>query len=379
MSEALAAIFDDDRSYEQSRITPQSRPASHNELPTQYSAEDARSLFPSPPRDPRDILGISRTMPSLAEMTPGETVLYLSTGEVPARMQAETDYDDDQDVMEWKPLSSQYRAFQPARAPRQPQLFSQAPVGPDQSLLWYKGLPPAPISPAHKVRNPPNVPRLQAPSQEAKKNFFDRFTGRHPNSSWSEGTAGLEEEECNPVKPRHEIEFAQQKLFLPNPPDVANGLSEMFEQAFTLKSSEDEDRHISQKSSESERVERRRHVFTALVLLVALLGWNFTLSHSELDMMMVPLGIMVACAGTALRSVADCIITWSKHNSSLLNAFGVILAGAQTVASGFGISEIMAGRTYCTTCRFRGALLIGVMLVQEICFVAFSGRMNGKS
>ena len=228
-----------------SGISLQTRPASRYDLSTRHNSEGTGLTRRSPPRDPRDLLGISRTIPSLAEMTPDESLRYLSTGEVPARMQGEAEYDGAQDVMEWKPHSSQYRAFQPAQAPRQSQLFSQAPVVPNQSPFWYKGLPPAPISQAHKARNPPNAPRLQPRSQEAKKNFFDRVTGRQTNSPLSESTAGALEIEYPSVTPRHEIEFAQQKFFPPSASDAANGLSEVFEQAFTLKSSEGEDGEAS--------------------------------------------------------------------------------------------------------------------------------------
>jgi hypothetical protein len=386
MSQALTSILEESSSsplvsstslvdpfyeHDLSGMSLQPRPASQYELSTQYQSQNTGSMRRSPQRDPRDILGIPRTMPSLTEMTPDESHRYLSTGEIPARMQGEAEYDGVQDAMEWKPQGSQYRAFQPARAPRQSQLFSQAPVVPDQSPFWYKGLPPAPISQAHKARNPPNAPHLQPRSQEAKKNFFDRVTGRQPSTALLDDTAGALEIEYSSVTPRREIEFAQQKFFPPTASDAANGLSEMFEQAFTLKSSEGEDGDASDRSQEPMRVDRR-HIFTAFVLLVAFLGWNFSLVHPELDAMRVPLGIMIACGAIALRSVADYTINWPKNRPSYLKATGAILAGAQTVASGYAISEIMAGRTYCNTCRTQGALLIGVMVIQELCFVAFS-------
>lgn len=355
-----------------SGISLQGRPASRYELSTQHNSEGTGLTRRSPHRDPRDLLGIPRTVPSLAEMTPDESLRYLSAGEVPTRLQGEAEYDGAQDVMEWKPHGSRYRAFQPAQAPRQSQLFSQAPVVPDQSPFWYKGLPSAPISQAHKARNPPNAPRLQPRSQEAKKNFFDCVTGRQPNSPLSESTAGALEIEYPSVTPRREIEFAQQKFFPPTASDAANGLSEMFEQAFTLKSSEGEDGEASNRPVESMRADRKRHIFTTLFLLVALLGWNFSLVHPELDAMRIHLGLMIACGAIALRTVADCTINWLKSNPSYLTAFGAIHASAQTVASGYAISEIMAGRTYCNTCRTQGALLIGVMLVQEVYFAAVS-------
>lgn len=389
MSQALTSILEESSSSalvsSTSQVDPfydtdlsgmslQTRPASRYELPPQHNSDGTGLTRRSPSRDPRDVLGIPRTIPSLAEMTPDESLRYLSTGEVPTRMQGEGEgeYDGAQDVMEWKPHSSQYRAFQPAQSPRQSQLFNQAPVVPGQSPFWYKGLPSAPISQAHKARNPPNAPRLQPRSQEAKKNFFDRVTGRQPNSPLSDDAAGALEMEYPSVTPHREIEFAQQKFFPPTASDAANGLSEMFEQAFTLKSSEGEDGEASSGPSEPVRADRKRHVFTTLFLFVALLGWNFSLVHPELDTMMIPLGLMIACGAIALRTVADCTMNWSKHNPSYLKASCAILAGAQTVASGYAISEIIAGRTYCNTCRSQGALLIGVMLVQEVCFAAFS-------
>lgn len=387
MSQALTSILEESSSApvaSSSQIDPfydnnlsgmslQSRPASRYEISTRYNSEGTGLTRRLPPRDPRDLLGIPRTVPSLAEMTPDESFRYLSTGEVPTRLQGDAEYDDAQDVMEWKPQTSQYRAFQPAQAPRQSQLFNQAPVVPNQSPFWYKGLPPAPISQAHKARNPPNAPRLQPRSQEAKKNFFDRVTGRQPSTALLDDTAGASEIDYPSVMPHHEIEFAQQKFFPPSASDAANGLSEMFEQAFTLKSSEGEDGEVSNKPVVTVAADRRRHILTALFLLVAFLCWNYSVTRPELDAMrMIPLGMMMACGAIALRSFADCTIDWRKNSVSYLKATGAILSGAQTVASGYGISETMAGRTYCNTCQFQGAFLIGIMLVQEVCFAAFS-------
>lgn len=355
-----------------SGMSLQGRPASQYEISTRYNSEGTGLTRRSPPGDPRDLLGITRTVPPMAEMTRDESVRYLSTGEVPTHLQGEDEYDVAQDAMEWKPQSSQHRAFRPAQAPRQSQLFSQAAVVPGQSPFWYKGLPPAPVSQAHKARNPPNAPRLQPRSQEAKKNFFDRITGRQPSPTSLDDPAGVLHSEHSSLKPRHEIEFVQQKFFLPSS-DAASGLSEMFEHAFTLKSNEGEVAKVSNNLMIASTADRWRHIFTALFLLVAFLCWNFSVGHPEIDAMkMIPLGIMAACGAIALRSVADYSTTWTKNNVSYLKATGSILAGAQTVASGYAILEVMAGRTYCNTCQFQGAFLIGVMLIQEVCFAALS-------
>jgi hypothetical protein len=387
MSQALTSIIEETSSsppaFSASQVDPlydnnlsgmtlQSRPVPPYERSTQYHSQGTGLTRQSPPRDPRDLLGIPRTLPSMAEMTPDESVRYISTGEVPIRLQGEAEYDGAQDVMEWKPQSSQHRAFKPAQAPRQSQLFSQAPVVPDQSPFWYKGLPPAPISQAHKARNPPNAPRLQPRSQEAKQNFFNRVTGRLPSTPSIDEPARVIDSEYPSLIPRREIEFAQQKFFPPTASDAANGLSEMFEQAFTLKSSDGEDTEASNNSAVP-KSDRTRHILTALFLLVALLGWNFSVAHPEIDAMkMIPLGMMTACGLIALRSVADTTKDWPKNNFPFVKATGAILAAAQTVASGYAISEIMGGRTYCGTCQVQGAFLIGIMLVQEVAFATLS-------
>ena len=81
------------------------------------------------------------------------------------------------EAMDWHPTPpvqpvSQHRAFAPDQpAQRSTQLFGQAPVAAEPSAFWYK-VPPAPITPAHRLRNPPNQPRIQVASAESKDEFL---------------------------------------------------------------------------------------------------------------------------------------------------------------------------------------------------------------
>lgn len=359
----------------QSSITYRHRSSSPYATPSRQVSSGAVALRRSSHRDPRDILGIPKTVPSLSDMTEEESLSYISTGEIPARMQDQAHNDDAENDMEWDSQGSQYRAFQPTRTPRQSQLFSQAPAAPDPSPFWYKGLPSAPVSQAHKLRNPPNMPRLLPPSKVAKDNFFNSLTGRQSLSAPPE-TIPQETRNADPfvTSRSQEIEFAPPKFFPSTPTggDLVTGLSDMFEQAFTLKSSEDEI-GIATSSSQKTRWERkRRHVLTALVLAVAGLSWNYSFAHPEPRSIKIPLGVMVLCGVISLVSITDCFLVWSQKTPSLQSSGSALFAAAQTVAGGYTISKIIAGGTDNITCQFHGLLLVGAMFIQEVYLAAFA-------
>ncbi|CAD6450457.1 9cfcc38d-e79b-428f-9981-859ce0d92ded-CDS [Sclerotinia trifoliorum] len=81
---------------------------------------------------------------------------------------------------------------------------------------FYGKLPAAPISPAHRLRNPPNRPRLEVPSAQRKENFFNSMTQKP-----AFGKAN---------KDHYEIQIADPKLHVANP--KAYQLDNGFEEAF---------------------------------------------------------------------------------------------------------------------------------------------------
>uniref|UniRef100_A0A8H7TRI2 Uncharacterized protein n=1 Tax=Bionectria ochroleuca TaxID=29856 RepID=A0A8H7TRI2_BIOOC len=84
---------------------------------------------------------------------------------------------DASDEMDWTPTveSSPPRALQGSPTPAARgfgqgptsslRTFGQAPTNTDSGAFWYK-VPPAPLNPAHKLRNPPNQPALIAKPKE---------------------------------------------------------------------------------------------------------------------------------------------------------------------------------------------------------------------
>ncbi|KAM0183872.1 hypothetical protein ACHAPF_000317 [Botrytis cinerea] len=168
-------------------------------------------------------------------LNPVEFNHYLATGELPDWKLQEGE------EMDWDPtvtrvnhdFNIRHRALdQTSNHETSVQHFGQSPSH-SQSPAPFNGpspfygkLPAAPISPAHRLRNPPNRPRLEAPSAQRKENFFNSMTQKHAFGQTSNN--------------HHEIQIANPKLHVPEP--KAYQLDAGFEEAFgkfSLKENED--------------------------------------------------------------------------------------------------------------------------------------------
>jgi hypothetical protein len=87
----------------------------------------------------------------------------------------------------------------PAQQPTK--LFGESPVTAEKGAFWFK-VPPAPISEAHRLRNPPNKPTLRVVSKEQKENFFS-----NKKSSLFQ-----------PSSPKQQVEFQERRFFAPSNP-----------------------------------------------------------------------------------------------------------------------------------------------------------------
>jgi hypothetical protein len=250
--------------------------------------------------------------------------------------------------MDWSPSYSKYRAFA-APVERSKQAFSSAPIEHRDSPFWYK-VPPAPISEAHRLRNPPNQPRLRVASQEVKENFFNSVTRKSPILGQSQDV------------PRHEVEFAQPRFFPPTPPNEADDVADMF-QSFSLN---DEISKIAEVKS------RNRHVVRALILLVGLIYWRQETYHPSAHMTNVLLGIMTVCLGLSIRSVVDNAtsrLVKKKHH--LWSSIGLGLNLLECVAAICGLVEVWSRTGDCADCASLGMIYIGEMMVRELWQVLF--------
>ncbi|KAK0674410.1 Ima1 N-terminal domain-containing protein [Cercophora samala] len=127
--------------------------------------------------------------------------------------------------MEWEPAPpeqqiSSHRAFS-TQGQRKAQPFGAAPVEPKKGPFWYK-VPPAPVTPAQRVFNPPNQPRLR-PSPVQGQEIQFRGSGMPQQQ-----LTGSQHYESAPEFPPATF-FAQ-----PGPDDPRNELTGMFSGSFSL-------------------------------------------------------------------------------------------------------------------------------------------------
>jgi hypothetical protein len=313
----------------------------------------------------KSLLPQGRSSPSLLEMTHAESVRYLATGEAPVHLQHRHNVNEIEE-MEWSPSEShsQHRAFNPPRSlQRQTQLFGEAPTGDQPAPFWYK-VPPAPITPAQRLRNPPNQPRLRVASQETKETFFNNITHRSSVVDATERSPSLLGNETS----RQEIEFAQQKFFPPPPPSEAgNKLADLLT-SFSLGNSEMESPIPAEVSSTT------RHTCQSIALFLGLLFWNHAFFNPTEHSRNVMMTVMIACALIGFRTILD-NTTFKRAGTKMtvVHGIGVCLGGLEAGTATYGISQILAGNGDCENCASLGTILTVAMLVHEI-WLAFFGH-----
>lgn len=222
-------------------------------------------------------------------LTPKPQIHLQPRKRLPATLFTRSATVETDESMDWSPSYSQHRAFAPTLQPRNGQLFGQAPVDSTTSPFWYK-VPPAPITPAHRLRNPPNQPRLRVSSQEVKENFFNNVTRRNPLEPSDQDTSFPGSD-----KPNYDSHFADQKFFPPTPPSEADTLLADRLTSFSLSSPDDELPARAQQHS------ILRYVCQCLVLLLGLFGYQFFIHPSEkYNFLLV---IMAGCFCIIVRKV----------------------------------------------------------------------------
>ena len=290
--------------------------------------------------------------------TPAMTLRNLSLGNYPNQSsQAMTHVTVDQDMMDWAPIQSQskHRAFNSVRpANSGTQLFGQAPVQAESGAIWFH-VPPAPISPAHRLRNPPNQPRLRVSSRETKQNFFSNVA-HQSNDLSNSAEAGPESELSETARSRRNVEFAQQKFFPPaRPSESGENLAELLT-SFSL-------------SSDSETPESARagyslrHLYQAIALWLGLLFWNRVLYDPSEHTKKVSLAVIGGCGLIGARTVLDNL---QLKPRGFARTAGAALGALEMAAASYGVQEILAGRGSCEYCAPLGSMLIGVMAVYEM-------------
>ncbi len=302
-----------------------------------------------------------RAGPSLLEMSESESVRYITTGQIPDRLQQQFSGNDIEE-MEWTPTQSQslHRAFNAPRSlQRTTESFGQAPTVDESSPFWYK-VPPAPVTPAHKLRNPPNQPTLRVSSRETKENFFNKVTHRNPAMD----VALQQSPSLKKDSQRHDILFAQQKFFPPalsnEAGEAGNTLADLLT-SFSLGNSEHK---AARKKVESQP--RKRHVVQSLILLTCLILWNHAVYNAAQYSKEAMLVIMIICIGIGLRGILDNSVFMKGARDHVQQSLAICLYGAEVAGAAYGLFEVIAEGGYAENNASLGTILIGGMFVHDL-------------
>lgn len=177
--------------------------------------------------------------------------------------QAPTPPPEDEDEMDWTPAKA---AFIPAPSMH---LHQPTPTRPQPSPFYGK-LKPAPITPAQRLRNPPNQATFQKPFPKAQENFFNGMTKWSSRSKPDdlrdediESEFGDEDSVSvmDPVTPRR-YNFAESKLHNLVPPgSVYTGLESLFTGMFSLSDEPPEIRAARQLHEDESKKSRDESLF----------------------------------------------------------------------------------------------------------------------
>lgn len=211
-----------------------------------------------------------------------------------------------EEEMDWSPSASQHRAFSsynPYKVKNTNPRFSDTPIEPKPGPIWYK-VPPAPTTPAQRLRNPPMRPIIRDSPKEVKENFF-QDGAKGPVDVRSTNQGGLAD-----------IKFADPKFFAPEEKDdPRDGLSRMFASSFSISPSPDaEDVRNSRRTGSLFAVRRDApgsrnyrvgRFIELLVLAGALYAWVLALGTKEQYGPSLALTSVIACLIVSIRLAGD--------------------------------------------------------------------------
>ena len=135
--------------------------------------------------------------------------------------------------MDWTPTQSKHRAFSAFGTGQQAASrgFNQSPTEPQKGHFWYH-VPPAPTTPAQRLFNPPNQPRLR---KSPASNPSITFRGANDVADTLP--------RLSPTNESKQVTFAEPSFFAaPARDDPRDSLSDLFVDGFSLTPSQEEQR-----------------------------------------------------------------------------------------------------------------------------------------
>ncbi|KAK8166116.1 Ima1 N-terminal domain-containing protein [Phyllosticta citribraziliensis] len=216
--------------------------------------------------------------PNLQNIDPPSPVSYKSHQTVTETDATTVRPEFDEDTMEWTPTRPENHLFtlnsRTASLPVQKQTNLMNSLLQDTATTNernpFRGtLPPAPLAPAHKLRNPPNQPIFQQASAAKQRDFFAKIMNRGGKSTDTPGTPAFRYETEGEEPASRELELAPARLQLREDP-VDTGLESLFTSVFSIR---DEPKEVQEAEARREQIEaerRRREEEEGKGLLLAL-------------------------------------------------------------------------------------------------------------
>jgi hypothetical protein len=263
---------------------------------------------------------------------------------------AERDYDE----MDWSPSGSQHRAFSslnPNKIKNPHPRFSDTPIEAKPGPIWYK-VPPAPTTPAQRLRNPPMRPIIRESPKEQTGLLF-QSTGRH--------TVDIGSKAHSPVP---DMTLSEPKFFAPEAAnDPRDTLSSMFANAFSLGPADNEAKpdHIPSRT--------RARIVELITLIFALRGWILALGTGEQYGRNMALAVVCVYLIIAIRLAADLQVDHQirgGHRPSVLTPCLANLAMGQVILVLILMWIIWSGSGTWDSSSLYGSTLFGCIIIHHI-------------
>ena len=268
----------------------------------------------------------------------------------PYRLPTPPESSDDMS-MDWSPSQATF-ASPKLNTSIASQLKQSSPV----PRAGFRGhLPPDVVSPAHRLRNPPNKPTFRKASESTKSNFFNRSSRLDDDgTNLGNGVESRDSAMSKSVFPRFSpAKFQDPTFFAPGADKSETGLEGLLERAFSLgEPSEVRERRVQRAQISQRRQENRRQqqVPTTMHLLfsTALLALSYTLLYatppagrvSSLLSLFAPQHIQLFASGLPV------ILTLRSFITSIQRPRLTLLAVLETVAVGLLLTIVFRRLDY---------------------------------
>jgi hypothetical protein len=268
------------------------------------------------------------------------------------------------DEMDWSPTQSPHRAFNDyGSTQRQTQGFNQAPTEPKSGPFWYK-VPPAPLDPARRTRNPPVTPLIRSKVSNEKATIFRGATGRISGAgAWQSGNDDIDS-----------VEFRESRFILPpDPGDPRNSLADLLTQSFSLNQERDESgdgQHqqlpMRQNFSRFSGLRTARLVdFLMLAFLLA--TWQHSALGQHEYRVQTMTGVMCICSTIAVRVSGDTLTDMRQEKKmNWVSVFGLTLGLVELVSTAYLGLQTWKNVGECRACEDQGVWIIGIMLLHQL-------------